>query len=106
MAAAIAKRLSPEGQPADAVLLDIIMPSRAGLNPTHSPECPAGRIAHVRLANCGRFPPLPDQHTPARWRSERAEPLIKRALVMFDAIPELRGQSAATVSYLGGVYRD
>jgi tetratricopeptide (TPR) repeat protein len=36
----------------------------------------------------------------------RAEPLLRRALPMFDAVPELRGQSAATLSYLGGVYRD
>jgi len=36
----------------------------------------------------------------------RAEPLLKRALVMFNEIPELRAQSAATLSYLGSVYRD
>ena len=36
----------------------------------------------------------------------RAEPLLKRALSMFDALPELRGHSAATLSYLGAVYRD
>jgi tetratricopeptide (TPR) repeat protein len=36
----------------------------------------------------------------------RAEPLLKRALVMFEEISELRGQSAATLSYLGSVYRD
>ena len=36
----------------------------------------------------------------------RAEPLLKRALSMFAEIPTLRGQSAATLSYLGGVYRD
>jgi tetratricopeptide (TPR) repeat protein len=36
----------------------------------------------------------------------RAEPLLKRALVMFNEIPELRSQSAATLSYLGSVYRD
>jgi tetratricopeptide (TPR) repeat protein len=36
----------------------------------------------------------------------RAEPLLKRALSMFAGIPALRGQSAATLSYLGGVYRD
>jgi tetratricopeptide (TPR) repeat protein len=36
----------------------------------------------------------------------RAEPTLKRALEMFETIPELRGQSAATLAYLGGVYRD
>ena len=36
----------------------------------------------------------------------RAEPLLKRALLMFSEIPELRSQSAATLSYLGSVYRD
>jgi tetratricopeptide (TPR) repeat protein len=36
----------------------------------------------------------------------RAEPLLKRALTMFDELPELRGHSAATLSYLGAVYRD
>jgi tetratricopeptide (TPR) repeat protein len=36
----------------------------------------------------------------------RSEPILKRALPMFDAIPVLRGQSAATLAYLGGVYRD
>lgn len=36
----------------------------------------------------------------------RAEPTLKRALELFETIPELRGQSAATLAYLGGVYRD
>jgi tetratricopeptide (TPR) repeat protein len=36
----------------------------------------------------------------------RAEPTLKRALDMFETIPELRTQSAATLAYLGGVYRD
>jgi tetratricopeptide (TPR) repeat protein len=36
----------------------------------------------------------------------RSEPLLKRALLMFNEIPKLSGQSAATLSYLGSVYRD
>jgi tetratricopeptide (TPR) repeat protein len=36
----------------------------------------------------------------------RAEPILKRALEMFETVPALRGQSAATLAYLGGVYRD
>lgn len=36
----------------------------------------------------------------------RAEPLLKRALPMFEEIPALRAQSAATLAYLGGIYRD